>query len=512
MLESGDWVVPRLLDDVRTAKPIFIYWCQASAMKLLGPTAFAARLPSALGMLGTLVVLAIVIHKTDGPQLASHTLLILASAGLSIAAAKMCLTDAVLLLFITGSQICLCILYCGGAKKTFVVAMVMWIAIGFAVLTKGPVVLGVQLMTLLVLAIADRKIQPLKFWIQLQIPLGILIVVLICGPWAYLIHQREPTFFQTIIGHDVINRVRNGLEGHKGPPGYYLLTIWGTFFPWSLLLPATIVHAWKHRGDSRVRFALAAVFGPWIMFEIVQTKLPHYMLPTFPALAYLTANMLQTAAREKWFADKTFQRVTIGWGIIVLLISFAPWLARLQFPDLSRLALAGMILLPIVAFEYVRAVYLHFRAARPADAAIAMGVGMFAIILLLFTLYLPNADYLRISPNVAAILREHGATDPGKVLMIDYKEDSLAFYQGGTIRKQRDNRFLETNPPDAWPAYLVITEEIWRKTPLEIRHRFDLLGSARGLSYADGGRILTVLVLRKRNSIEFAGSLAIIPS
>src|ERR1043165_3553701 len=47
MLQSGDWVVPRLLDKVRTAKPVFIYWCQASAMKLFGDQGntgvFAAR-------------------------------------------------------------------------------------------------------------------------------------------------------------------------------------------------------------------------------------------------------------------------------------------------------------------------------------------------------------------------------------------------------------------------------------------------------------------------------------
>jgi len=34
MLQSGDWVVPHLLDKVRTAKPAFIYWCQALAMKV----------------------------------------------------------------------------------------------------------------------------------------------------------------------------------------------------------------------------------------------------------------------------------------------------------------------------------------------------------------------------------------------------------------------------------------------------------------------------------------------
>src|SRR2546423_4951536 len=76
MLRSGDWVVPRLLDEVRTAKPIFIYWCQASAMKVFGDdveqgsqrTGFAARFPSAVAMMLTLIALGAVLYRAIGPR------------------------------------------------------------------------------------------------------------------------------------------------------------------------------------------------------------------------------------------------------------------------------------------------------------------------------------------------------------------------------------------------------------------------------------------------------------
>src|ERR1041384_7725260 len=57
MVESGDWIVPRFLDSPRYAKPILIYWCQAASMKLFGSTELAARIPSALAMVGTIVLL-----------------------------------------------------------------------------------------------------------------------------------------------------------------------------------------------------------------------------------------------------------------------------------------------------------------------------------------------------------------------------------------------------------------------------------------------------------------------
>src|SRR4051794_7385274 len=59
MLTSGDWVVPRFLDQVRTAKPPLTAWLQASAMAVLGQNTFAARLPSAVAMTLTLIVLAL---------------------------------------------------------------------------------------------------------------------------------------------------------------------------------------------------------------------------------------------------------------------------------------------------------------------------------------------------------------------------------------------------------------------------------------------------------------------
>src|SRR6476646_8694004 len=110
MYQSGDWVVPHLLDKVRTAKPIFIYWCQATAMKVFGDNEFAVRFPSSVAMMLTLVVVAIAAYRWVGHRRALWTVFILGTSGLAIAAAKMCLTDAVLLLFVTTAQIFLALL------------------------------------------------------------------------------------------------------------------------------------------------------------------------------------------------------------------------------------------------------------------------------------------------------------------------------------------------------------------------------------------------------------------
>ncbi len=113
-----------------------------------------------------------------------------------------------------------------------------------------------------------------------------------------LVEKRHPGFISTALNHEIKDRAASGLKGHKGPPGYYLVSIWPTFLPWSLVLPLAFVMGWKNRRDPRIRFALAAVIGPWVMFEAVQTKLPHYLLPCFPPLAFLAADAILRSLRR----------------------------------------------------------------------------------------------------------------------------------------------------------------------------------------------------------------------
>src|SRR6185437_2899631 len=159
MYQSGDWVVPRFLDQIRTAKPVFTYWCQVCAMFIFGDNAFAARFPSAVAMTLTLIVLGVVLSRTVDRERAFWTVFILATSAMVIAwNARASLTDAVLLLWIVIAELCLfAILHDGG---TWPVVIAMSIAIGLGGLTKGPVVLGVLGTTCLALGVFNWK----KLW------------------------------------------------------------------------------------------------------------------------------------------------------------------------------------------------------------------------------------------------------------------------------------------------------------------------------------------------------------
>src|SRR4051812_10365276 len=142
MLQSGDWVVPRLYDEPRTAKPPMIYWLQAACMAVLGDNSRAARLPSAVAMSLTLALFAAAVRRLAGPRRAAWAVLVLASSVMVVISAKASTTDSVLLLWVTIAQLCLYEVWRG--RGTWTVWVTTGVAVGLAGLTKGPVVLGVM--------------------------------------------------------------------------------------------------------------------------------------------------------------------------------------------------------------------------------------------------------------------------------------------------------------------------------------------------------------------------------
>ena len=548
MLQSGDWVVPRLLDEPRIKKPPLIYWCQATSMAIfqefapdqgrspeqrMQRDAAAARLPSSIAIALTLLLIAGVLVRIVGEEQTFWTVLIFGTSGLVIMSAKMCLTDGVLLLFVTASQFCLYAMYQN--RATWGVVIVFAVSTGLGLLTKGPVVLGINATTLMALGLSHafdawtrRKAPAREFeailpnqavadgapvqgnglptsghrkrpWV-IKTLIAVAIILAIGLPWVVLLCRRMEGSLWNVFKHEVLDRVTTPLEQHKGPPGYYLLFFFASFFPWCLLLPTAIKLAWRNRSHLLTRFSLAAVLGPWIMFECIQTKLPHYVLPCFPFLAILTAQAVVGGIRSEhneW--NKRGWMIAVGvWSAAVIALGLAPWVAILPRFAFDRLPHATMAIVSVAALFFAVAVFIQFRRKRIAAAAYSMAAVTFVLIALLFNLYLPDARFLHLSEEVGAYLQTIGATTPHDIAMIDYKEDSLPFYQGGSIRPQRKNDFLVTEPPEKWPTYLVITKEIWDKAPDSAKAHVKVLRTFHGLAYAAKGRMVDVMVVKKR--------------
>ncbi len=509
MLQSGDWVMPRFLDEPRVVKPVLIYWLQAGSMAVMGDNAFAARFPSALATFAMLIILALWLRTLVDEQRTFWAVFVFGTSALVIAAAKMSITDATLTVFITLSQLCLYSFYRGRASWPIVITF--GLSVGLAGLTKGPVVLGVMGMTLVALWLMrtlDRRFgQPAppprspdklsRGAIVARAAVVILLIALVVTPWLVLMERRIPGYLTSTLWTEIFQRAGGAKEGHRGPPGYYLLTIWGTYFPWCLMLPAAIVMGIWHRSDPLIRFALAAVVGPWLMFEVVQTKLPHYLLPVYPWLALLTADVIHRCANGQYpaLSDRPFLVAAGIWALAAIGLGFAPWLMLLG-PD--RLPITGTVALTTAAVIYGSTVFALFARRRIRRAALAMGLGMAVVVIVAYTLVLPQVESLRLPQRTAQWLIAAGAgakdTAPGEVVMIEFKEPSLAFYQGGTIREADEGILLE---PQTLPPWLVMSAVVWDRLLEPTRRALTEVHRLSGIAYADGGHRETVVIARR---------------
>jgi 4-amino-4-deoxy-L-arabinose transferase-like glycosyltransferase len=389
----------------------------------------------------------------------------------------------------------------------------MGLAIGLAMLTKGPPVLmflGTTLVAawLLRMTIEEPARSQQIVWrravprAMLGFALVIAIALLVGLPWAISVERARPGTLSAMFSNEIVARGTSAKEGHSGPPGFYVATFWVTYFPWCLFWPAAIVQAWKRRHLPWVRFSLAAVLGPWIFLEIYRTKLPHYWLPSYPFMAILTADVLLRGMRARIvdLRDRPFLIGAMVWAgaasAVAVLLLVVPFLGDRPWASLPvAILLAGGIV--ILAWGTVALL----RAKRLQAASVTMGLGTAAVIAFAACAYLPRVGALTLPERLAAQLREIGATVPGQVQMIGFKEPSLAFHQGGTLREQRDGKYLINTPHEQWPMWTVIDDATWRRTVAaapEAEGRMIPRASLSGSAYADGKHSIVVHVLEKK--------------
>ncbi|HEY1684529.1 MAG TPA: hypothetical protein VGG19_07190, partial [Tepidisphaeraceae bacterium] len=358
--------------------------------------------------------------------------------------------------------------------------------------------------------------------IALKIFVLVLINLAIVVPWLFLVEHRSPGFLARILGHDLLQRMHEPLEGHKGPPGFYLLTIFATFYPWSIFLPLIVIRAWRHRHEPHIQFALAAVIGPWLMFECISTKMVHYVLPIFPPLAFLLADVIvRTVRKIQKPAELAPSPCTQGEGrggggssfilhpssldssspFIVPRSAFAIWslittaiATALILPDrwFPQIPLWPGVIIVLVGLAYAIFVLSLFWKGRLVAGINAMGIGFAIFVIALFALYLPQAEFLRISPNLADILNARHIQSAG---MIGYEEESLAFYDAGEIDSLPSKGLHES--PQTWPPYIVISSDVYDRLPPTIQNHLTILARTTGINYTKSIKPIEVFIAQK---------------
>lgn len=303
MLETGDFLRIRFQNEARNKKPAGAYWLQAASVAVVSKAAdrsiWAHRLPSAIaaGFAALFTYLA-------GARLFDRRIGLLGAAlfAASILASTegmIAKTDALLGACVAGALAALAMLRTRGPERSGRwAAMGFWGAIGAGVLIKGPVAPMIAALGLFAALVWERR----SAWAApLLHPLGLMTVIAFVAPWTIAIGlATHGVFFSEAIGGDLGGKLAAGAEGHGAPPGLHLALLPLLSFPITLGLPAAGLLAYRTvraprntEPDAGARFLLAWIVPAWLVFELTPTKLPHYPLPLYPALALLAGAGLQ---------------------------------------------------------------------------------------------------------------------------------------------------------------------------------------------------------------------------
>jgi 4-amino-4-deoxy-L-arabinose transferase-like glycosyltransferase len=173
--------------------------------------------------------------------------------------------------------------------------------------------------------------------LALQPVAGLLWLFLLVLPWFIAIYARVGTqFLVGSVGEDMLSKVAGARESHGAPPGLYLVLFFVTFFPASILAGLAAPAVWAVRREAAARFLLAWLVPSWIVFEAIITKLPHYVLPLYPAIAILIAGAVETQvlSRRPWL-----ERGVMWWFLAPVIVSIIAVVAAIVIEhDLVLLA------------------------------------------------------------------------------------------------------------------------------------------------------------------------------
>ncbi|WP_237227446.1 ArnT family glycosyltransferase [Rubinisphaera sp. JC750] len=435
MFERGDWLVPTYNYELRTDKPIMLYWLMLSSFHAFGVSEFAARMPSACMATVTVFCVYLLGRRLFDKRVGFWAAIMLATALFYVTIGRISTPDSTLVGFITLAMLTFVYsvpttaagwgtpYYPEQRNTKFCVPRSVWQfallygIMGLAVLTKGPVgfllpcaVIGLFLLCQkdcphapqdlnwrrplessneLVLYLASfwapsRFFRALAAMRPITLAASVLAVAL---PWYIAVgFATNGAWLEGFLGDHNVGRFSAPMEGHSGPIFYYAIAILMGFFPWSVFLPISVYLANRYKSliprERRSLIFLLCWAGVYfVFFSIARTKLPNYVVPCYPPLALIVAWTL-----VRWQEGRLeIPHWALQWGSISLMVAGGaigiafPIVSWVLLPGYAAVGLVGLI--PLACGAWLQMQQKDYRSSRllPAMAAGAVPLAMVAL-------------------------------------------------------------------------------------------------------------------------------------
>lgn len=406
MMESENYIVPTFNGALRADKPPLHYYFMMAGYKIFGMGALGARFFSAVfGILTILLTFRISrMYMTERAAKVAAVCL-LASVGFAFQF-HMATPDAYLIFFMTASLFSFFHHFQSGKKKYLYFT---YIAIGLAVLTKGPVGLILPGVSIFFFLIAKKKLKKKQIK-QLKTWQGALIILAINLPWYLSVHFMTDGVWteQFFLFHNY-GRYTSSEIGHGSAFFLPTLFIIGWALPFSAFLIQSLHKPFKYRLNDLAILSLVTFTVTIVFFSLSSNKLIHYVSPTIPFVAIMTGNFLGAVNSSNWRSSKMNWSIYFLIGICVL-IPIAAYFAFSRSSEFSAYTNFSLIFLSLTAGAGFMLFFLFRKSLK--GVVISMATSFILNTNLVFYLLMPqvfNDNPVKASEPIVASAEGIGA-------------------------------------------------------------------------------------------------------
>ena len=383
MLDRNDFIVPTFNHQLRTDKrPLHYYFIQLS-YSVFGVNEFAARFFSALMGILTVMVTWFFTGKILGRKVGFYAGLTMLFSFQFAIQFHLATPDPFLIFFITLS---LFSFYYAHLNKSKRYLLLFYVALAFAVLSKGPVAIVLPGFILLLYLFFQKELNFTILKWALNLP-SILVFLMLVLPWFILVHiKTEGAFTEGFFLKHNVNRFTSTMEGHGGGLLIIPLFLITGLLPYSVFIFQAMLKGWKNRHHSFIQLAMLVVVVFVVFFSISKTKLPSYPAPCFPFAAILIGYYLKDLVTTKLsLSDKIG---LIIYSILGLSFPFAIYLVALFDTSLVTIKYVAwyFALLPLSA------VLIWFKYKKTLSIVYTMGGAFYITSLMFFYFVFPAVD------------------------------------------------------------------------------------------------------------------------
>jgi len=324
MLQSGDWLTPRLNGIPFFHKPPYLYWLEAMSLATFGVNELALRLVPALHVGLMLVALYLSARAVSSEAVARRAALMLGSSLAFLLGGQYINHDMLVATWIGVAIWCFAFAFMAGERPNAALARLGFVACALGMLSKGLIGIALPGMVLLVWLLWTRQLRKVLYlpWLS-----GLALFAAIALPWFVIAQQKYPQLFNYMFIGQQFNRYTAATYNNPQPWWFYLVAVCLLLFPWIFFALNPFRRAARADGPEPLTKGWQSLCWIWAgviiaFFSVPHSKLIGYVLPVMPALTLLSALGWQRSMAQRRHAGQIFIALCLlNFGVALLVVT-----------------------------------------------------------------------------------------------------------------------------------------------------------------------------------------------